>query len=304
MFDPDDPRLPQELENKIFEIAALARPTWIPTLMLVARRVKFWVEPLLYRVVFLKNLEAMEALHTLYLPAFTARALQPMSCNFLLHVRHLCFEDYDATFGETALKSWVPACTGTTNLYAQINWADALPSLSGFTNVQYLTVDVNALCGPAVPFPLFTTVTHLELLAFETASPARVCENMSLIPQLTHVALNPHLDLHLSHAALRANTQLKCIVFLSSQASLDDSPLLDDDRFVCVEEGVLYELDWLKGAVFGEDYWALADAFLAARRAGTVDRSRYRIVNGKDFHSVESMESATASDSDDNISQI
>ncbi|KAJ6505048.1 hypothetical protein C8R45DRAFT_923356 [Mycena sanguinolenta] len=33
----------------------------------------------------------------------------------------------------------------------------------------------------------------------------------------------------------------------------------------------MHREDWLNGAVFGKDYWALADAFVAARRAGTID---------------------------------
>ncbi|KAJ6451143.1 hypothetical protein C8R45DRAFT_946361 [Mycena sanguinolenta] len=37
-----DARLPPELEHRIFKIAALTRPTWIPALMLVAKLVKYW----------------------------------------------------------------------------------------------------------------------------------------------------------------------------------------------------------------------------------------------------------------------
>ncbi|KAJ6534252.1 hypothetical protein B0H19DRAFT_1185616 [Mycena capillaripes] len=50
-----DPRLPPELECRIFEAVALAHPTKIPQLMLVAWRVKEWVEPLLYHVIFLTD---------------------------------------------------------------------------------------------------------------------------------------------------------------------------------------------------------------------------------------------------------
>ncbi|KAJ7921028.1 hypothetical protein B0H13DRAFT_2318784 [Mycena leptocephala] len=46
-----DPRFPRELERIIFEIAAHAHTTSIPTLLLAAVRVKDWLEPLLYRVV-------------------------------------------------------------------------------------------------------------------------------------------------------------------------------------------------------------------------------------------------------------
>ncbi|KAF7368114.1 hypothetical protein MSAN_00877600 [Mycena sanguinolenta] len=282
---PDDPRLPPELEHKIFEIAAFSHPKWIPNLKLVARRVKFWIDPLLYRVIFLKNSAAMRELPHLGVHTSTREALQQISHESLRHVRHLFF-DGDAV-GEAALKTWVAACTGITRLYAQIDCTPAtLSLLSGFTNIRYLTIDVQALSGADVPLPLFLTVTHLELLAFgtrhiKTRDMAPVCQNIALIPRLTHIALNPRLDSHLPHAELKANTQLQCIAFLSPGASLAGSPLLSDDRFVCIEERRHYELDWLNGAVFGEDYWSLADAFVAGRRAGTIDRSQYRIVNGK-----------------------
>ncbi|KAJ7887662.1 hypothetical protein B0H14DRAFT_3430691 [Mycena olivaceomarginata] len=44
------PMLPAELEREVFEICSLSRPVSIPTLMLIAKRVKEWIEPLLYRV--------------------------------------------------------------------------------------------------------------------------------------------------------------------------------------------------------------------------------------------------------------
>jgi hypothetical protein len=46
MLDPEDePRLPAELEQVIFETTAHIRPLSIPTLMLIAWRVKKWFVP-------------------------------------------------------------------------------------------------------------------------------------------------------------------------------------------------------------------------------------------------------------------
>ncbi|KAF7368013.1 hypothetical protein MSAN_00867100 [Mycena sanguinolenta] len=288
-----EPRLPPELEHRIFKIAALARARCIPALMLVAKRVKAWLEPILYRVVFLKDstLDYIDDLRDLGLPAFTPDALEKRSQNFCSHVRHLFIDD--ALVGETALESWLLACTGATNLYA---WFDCNPeillSINSLTNVRYLTIHVRSLCGTTVPFPLFLTITHLELFDFTAdESMDRICRNIAFIPQLTHLSLNPPLDSRLSHAALCANMHLQCIVFLSSGISLDGSPLIDDDRFVCIDEVLPYELDWLHGALFGEDYWSVANAFLAARRAGTIERSRYRISNGSDDEYIEVVES-------------
>ncbi|KAJ6469861.1 hypothetical protein C8R45DRAFT_426047 [Mycena sanguinolenta] len=273
-----DPRVPPELERWIFEIAALACPKWIPTLMLVARRVKCWVEPLLYRVVFLRDQIYFEA-EEFILPTFTADALEQIPSDRLRHVRHLFIDDFYVD--ETALKNWLLACPGITNLYALFDcMPELLPSLRRFTNIRYLTVQAGVLSGTSIPHPLFLTVTHLELLESTIGSLDRVCQNVVLIPRLTHIALNPALGSSLSHAALCDITQLQCIVFLSPEASLDGSPLLDDIRFVCIDETVKYPVDWLRGAIAGDDYWSLADAFLASRRAGETDRSRYRISNG------------------------
>ncbi|KAF7368006.1 hypothetical protein MSAN_00866400 [Mycena sanguinolenta] len=271
-----EPRLPPELEHRIFKIAALARPIGVPTLMLVARRIKIWVEPILYRVVFLKDSAAdyTDVLHYRGLPTFTPDALKKRSQQSFGHVRHLFIDD--DLVGETALTSWLLACTGATNLYAWLICTPGiLDSISGFMNIQYLTIDVRALCDTTVPLPLFLTVTHLELLDFtnESDNVDCVCRNLSLIPRLTHVALNWRLDSALSHATLCANPQLQCIVFLSPMAPLDGSPLLDDDRFACINPRVHFYPDWLNGAVFGQDFWYFADAFLAARRAGTIDRT-------------------------------
>ncbi|KAF7364398.1 hypothetical protein MSAN_01100500 [Mycena sanguinolenta] len=271
--DLDDPRLPPELEHRIFEIAALARPTRIPILMLVARRVRCWVEPLLYRVVFLRGQHDHPS-HQFPLPIFSVDAPERKSYQCFRHVRNLFIS---SSIEETAVKSWLLACPNTTNLYAMFDLTpEVLPCLSGFTNIRYLTIEASALDGNSSLFPLFLSVTHLELLN-SAVDADRVCANVALIPRLTHIALNPHLPSRLSHAEFSAIAQLQCIVFLSAGILLDGSPLLDDARFVCIEEELHYTIDWLQGAISGDDYWALADAFLAARRAGKTDRTYPRL---------------------------
>ncbi|KAJ6474908.1 hypothetical protein C8R45DRAFT_1160139 [Mycena sanguinolenta] len=294
----DGPRLPPELECKIFELAALTRPKRIPTLMLVTKRVKYWVEPLLYRVVFVEGrvrlLVVRGALRHLDLPAFVSSAIQQRSHTCFLHVRHLFIH---RTVDNALVKNWLSACTGITNLFAQFHGTpEVLLSLSGFANLRYLTINERAFLTvhngaysvATVPSPFFPALTHLELLGSNTGTLEPVCRSISLIPQLTHLALNSLVASRVSHAVLCANTQLRCIVFLFPDGSLDGSPLVDDDRFVCIDETAVPYVDWLRGAVFGEHYWSLADTFLAARRAGKIDRSRYRISNGEALADVKS----------------
>ncbi|KAF7378199.1 hypothetical protein MSAN_00244500 [Mycena sanguinolenta] len=265
-IDQIDPRFPPELEHRVFEITALARPKCIPTLMLVARRIKFWVEPLLYRVIMVKDPRMIFEPLNFGPPTFPVDALAQLSSDFLRHARHLFIDD---TFVEdTALESWLLACPNITNLFGQLDCTPKLlPLLSSFTEIRYLTIDAGVLCGTTVPHPLFLTVTHLELLDTDTGSVDRLWQNLTLIPHLTHIAFNRVLS--------------------SLEASLDGSPLLDDPRFLCIDEKQRYYINWLQGAISGDDYWALADAFLAARRVGRIDRSCYRISNtwnSKDNH--------------------
>jgi hypothetical protein len=42
---------------------------------------------------------------------------------------------------------------------------------------------------------------------------------------------------------------------------------------VCIQQDKDFRVDWLRGVHSGEDYWALADAFIAAKRAGRVERT-------------------------------
>ncbi|KAH8829203.1 hypothetical protein DL96DRAFT_1708356 [Flagelloscypha sp. PMI_526] len=49
----DEPRLPDELEELIFKILAWSHRPSAPTLILVARHVKHWIQPILYSQIFL-----------------------------------------------------------------------------------------------------------------------------------------------------------------------------------------------------------------------------------------------------------
>ncbi|KAF8185597.1 hypothetical protein K438DRAFT_2155471 [Mycena galopus ATCC 62051] len=115
-------------------------------------------------------------------------------------------------------------------------------------------------------------ITHLELL-----NPAETFDNLlPLLPLmrfLTHIALNYIPGEGKVLTALRKCGNLSCIIFLTEA----DDPPLDDDQFVCLQQGIPFRESWLYGADTGRDYWEVADAFLAARQEGRVDYARYRI---------------------------
>ncbi|KAJ6564004.1 hypothetical protein B0H19DRAFT_1140186 [Mycena capillaripes] len=276
-----DPVLPTDLERIIFEIAALSEPTTIPKLMLIAWRVKDWLEPLLYRTVFLENPMSTLLLHAqnVGLPVLHEDHLLGIiktNPTFFQHaVKHLFI---GLSVERSTVESVLTACTHITNLFAQFTPSDHMRSLSALRDVRYLTIDIQAIVETVeidILHSLFREVTHLELLLFTNVSPDRLCDRLSLIPNLTHLALNSPLHVTVSHAALQANAQLQCIIFLITAAVMEGSPLLGDHRFLCMDQNLDYRLDWLCGARAGADYWELADEFLAARRAKKIDAFTY-----------------------------
>ncbi|KAJ7856788.1 hypothetical protein B0H13DRAFT_1641286 [Mycena leptocephala] len=272
--------LPPELERVIFEISALSRPIDIPNLMLIAWRVKEWVEPLLYRIVLLSS--SLKSREIPGFPVFTAdillRVIASKPPGFLQNaVRHLLL-DYQA--GQPSdVDAIFMACNRVTNLFQSFAPTTNVRALQ---HLQRLAIswDQAFLDHSLVdnPSSFLNNLTHLELLDgyWNRESVDHVCGQLALIPSLTHISFNEVPDENtIFYTALLENVRLHCFVFLSvSLGYVDDAqPLLEDDRLVCIEQDEDFRVDWLRGAHSGEDYWALADAFIAAKRAGRVERT-------------------------------
>ncbi|KAJ7900779.1 hypothetical protein B0H13DRAFT_1883404 [Mycena leptocephala] len=288
-------RLPPELERKIFEIAALCRPTNIPRLMLVAWRIKEWLHPLSYRVLLFCLSPPIHGFPVLP-PGRILRDIVQKPSGFLTHaVRHLFLEYISPSHIEPVLC----ACARATTVFTRTCLRPRhLRALAAMDCLRRLTMPLETLLpqgGPAEKKNdvvdtayVFRNLTHLELLddrrrpvpeapALAIALYAR----LGRMPRLTHIAfhpgpnnVNPALD-----AALSADARLQCIVFLTTTPVTMgvESPLLADGRFVAVERRGDYRVDWVRGVHTGDDYWAVADAVVAARRAGKVDRTWYPI---------------------------
>ncbi|KAJ7805564.1 hypothetical protein B0H14DRAFT_2879544 [Mycena olivaceomarginata] len=242
-----------KLEHQIFEIAGLSCPKDIPTLMRVSRRINigissvkcfFRVEPLLYRVIVLSShdlyrLSGIDDAKSFPLVT-TAELLDHITTKspsfFGSSVTHFYF---DGDIPISTLDAILGACLGIDNLG---------------------TFDFTV--------PLFCNITHLEIWDNYAALQAEICTGLACMPRLTHLVLNtmasvvPALHLH-----LLGNMCLCAIVFLVRHRP-NPTPLgVDDTRFVCIVWDS-YFTDWFHSATSGLDFWALADALIAARRAG------------------------------------
>ncbi|KAJ7465371.1 hypothetical protein B0H11DRAFT_2240180 [Mycena galericulata] len=287
-----DPRLPPELEHAIFEISALSRPIAILNLMLVAQRVKIWVEPILYRLVFLSDGEAppVEGFPRFTFKTFLKAIVQKPPEFFNQAVRHLFLgepEEWPSSrLHAMMINSVLNACTGITTLFAWAVFAENLPALNALDSLHRLAVNIMDLFGrdPTGCFsqPLFRNITHLEMLDCIPDFDCSHAASLSLIPHLTHFAFSDSRLCSGFCGVFRLCARLTCVVLLEAESmgdvdvDVEAAPLIEDARFVVISQENFKE-DWARGVLWRRDYWSLADAFLTARRTGKVNRFRYHI---------------------------
>ncbi|KAJ7768629.1 hypothetical protein DFH07DRAFT_300024 [Mycena maculata] len=296
-----EPILPPELEREIFETVALAGTKSIPGLLRVARRVKLWIEPLLYHVVILRN-HSRHKLHesypgqklfdktghTLLPPIALAGAIQRLpseSSFFHSHVRHL-FIDCSAYKGSATLDlrrtNMLDACSGATNVML-VDICDPRPLLSGLSQMplEHLQANLGSLFGNGLhpgpvdfTHPLFRSITHLAI--FDNLDKAVTdWTGLALLPHLTHLSFHEDDPNPLFPAVLGACMRLRVLVILlGPYAGYDLSddgafaPLLRDERVVVVYDHKTYdgENDWHLGARGSDDYWRRAEKMVGERR--------------------------------------
>jgi len=282
-MDPESltPYLPPELERQIFELCAFSRPVTIPELMLVAWRVKEWVEPLLYRTIIISPSNSTRHPIEGY-PIFTTQTLLALLLSkpasfFHDSVRHLLLHAVEDDF----VKFILSVCTGVENLWAP-NASVALVdlSLTPFPLSQLYTNFVPLFNEVPHTSLIFARLTHLELIGPPPDEGVDVSSKLSLLPRLTHLSFNEEEFVPTCLDLLQDCRCLSALVFLDGK-SLKHSfheyevVLSQDPRFV-----VLYSLwfkDWRNGVYTGMDYWSRAESFIAKRRSGEIDVREYEV---------------------------
>ncbi|KAJ7739375.1 hypothetical protein B0H16DRAFT_64773 [Mycena metata] len=272
--------LPLDLERSIFETTAFNHPSTIPNLMLVAWRVKAWIEPQLYRMVSSTH---PRSAHLPVAPFhILSRDLAYKCPSVFRGVKHLFLYTTKDTLN---VEGVLAACASLTDLFLYVPLRGNIPTLASMPSLRRLVLQPRTFLAFDPDHPVFRTLTHLELLQISTSAEAEeACVKLQLMPKLTHLALNSIEIYHALSLSLEAFDHLRCIVLLSSEErremGVDEvpAPLAQDERFVWIGQMQTdsYE-DWLRNAHTGETYWAVADAFIAARRAGNIDRSCYSI---------------------------
>ncbi|KAJ7209297.1 hypothetical protein GGX14DRAFT_632623 [Mycena pura] len=262
--------------------------------MRVAWRVQ-WVEPLLYRTLVIVSevdVTVIDGLPTCDIQTFD-RIIQTKSPAFLAGAVRNVILQYDNAHQARAILS---ACPGIENLYLTCQHLDPalvdpvfdLPSLRQLYCLLEQVFNLHSV-DPFVHTTL-AHITHLELLdgpgKIERHGPMRgipLGTRLSVLPHLTHLALN------LNHATeirvcVQVLAECKCLrvlVVFCDDGYEEEARHAGREVLASDFRGVMmmsYVKDWQLGILTGNDYWAQAEASIAKRIFGEVDRSAFFFV--------------------------
>ncbi|KAJ7670042.1 hypothetical protein DFH06DRAFT_160064 [Mycena polygramma] len=268
--------LPADLERQIFEVAALSWPCSIPMFMLVAGRVRIWVEPLLYRTLMVYGSHGVmpdkfKGTHpvgigiSVLLPILHAKG----PSFFNAAVRHRIWASH--YIGATDEADLLSACSNVENPWLSGISGATVPQLN--MPLKRLHCRLKTLFGPnPIDFAhqLFASLTHLEVYDVPDRVDIEVWAALTQLPHLTHLALNDAVYLPMCIALLQASTSLQVLIFWLCNGEMGKGLWENYDgidvRLVallcpdCVE-------DWIMGALTGADYWSRAEDFIAVGRS-------------------------------------
>ncbi|KAF8178654.1 hypothetical protein K438DRAFT_1977885 [Mycena galopus ATCC 62051] len=250
------PELPSELEREIFRLAfrSSGRDTRVPlklTLCLVARRVQFWIDPLSYALVTLKD-----ELHAgKFLGLIQSNLKSP---DFFKAVETLCISFKVA--GATAC-GILSACTQVRSLACWVDMKDSpeLPFLVSRLPLHRLSIEIghfsNIPVAPSTSIWL-SELTHIELIPWRWRYYSdQVLSNLCHLPSLTHVAFDPGKMNGTGRAAMICSccSCLQVLILLETH-----SEPMDDYRVVLGQRKSNLVEDW-EAPYFGlEDVWSRA----------------------------------------------
>ncbi|KAJ7499949.1 hypothetical protein FB451DRAFT_1207059 [Mycena latifolia] len=306
LADGMEPRLPIDLEREIFELAAVSQPRSIPILILVARRIKAWLEPLIYRVLSITNLDRIEEGTMRITKRACLKMLDAKPAPFFHgHVRHVSLTNPEATLEESV--HILSKFTGAVGLALfQIALTPIfLPPITAMP-LERFAVDLELLFGKSgVDFghTLFSRLTHLDM--FDSTPLDAWAVAFGQLPHLTHLSVWPGKPAFfrgvLQHCA---QLEVLALVFTDQyglQEGLEEYRFFGDDPRSVLMSVDDFLNDWEVGARGGEDFWVRAERFIEKRRAGEIKASDYVIYPAAGV-ATRVCDASDSEDSDENLS--
>ncbi|KAJ7051534.1 hypothetical protein C8F01DRAFT_1174869 [Mycena amicta] len=294
------PKLPPELECHIFQLAARLNPELVPALLVVAWRVKEWIEPLLYNTLIIQT-------------EVTAKIANVRSCTMDLitgtHAKSPKFLRKNVVNCMLCVLVAEQASTilsvlqGVENLFISISGELPdpqhpvppeilnLPLKQLYTGIQDI-VTLERL--DPLAYPCFRNLTHFELFTNPSAwgrdiapwpkppaEPPTSWAFLTRLPSLTHLALNNGCPAVVSEFLLSHCVSLRALLLITSGWSVPHPGFIPDSRFVVMIPMSIggYLTDWKDGAFTGNDYWSRIDRFIARRLFGEIDNWEFMLTD-------------------------
>ncbi|KAF7301620.1 hypothetical protein MIND_00727500 [Mycena indigotica] len=268
--------------------------------MLVAHRVKEWIEPLLYRTLAFNPDTVIRGMVACWdVDRFLQTAAHKPPEFFAKAVRNVLFSRID----ESKIIEVLTLCPNIEKLSLLLvgEFGEPLDSLAAVFNplspsqIFCATQDLVQMtrdfeyCVPAFAF-----LTHLEVLGGyeqdDDEGPEEAQEFLMTLPQLTHLCFSGGMILHedICRNLLEA-LPIRIQTFVWSAQESHDLPaeLLDDVRFVVIYPPDSTDADWQRGCLNGRNFWTAADEWVALRRAGTVQHCFSYLQNGEEREGEE-----------------
>ncbi|KAH9985247.1 hypothetical protein BJV77DRAFT_1033317 [Russula vinacea] len=276
------PRLPPEIEVQIFEDCARNNRETCLELILVARRVRVWIEPILYEIVILDNYgRRSQASSLTYKPSFElfmANIDSKPPEFYSKHVKNLWISTAD---DPSAFERILSVCSGVENLLLfshrrsiNLPFIPFLEIPNAGSHLRRLTCKLETLFPPwstmqNFQHPFFAKLTHLHLYDEEEDWPAYVgFENLL---SLTHLAfaccgpeelatVMPKLPA-IEYVAICYHKMDECVPAVSRRVPVEVYGI----KVVWIDG--LSINDWEGGATGRADFWDLVEREVDRRRA-------------------------------------
>ncbi|TFK65242.1 hypothetical protein BDN72DRAFT_845774 [Pluteus cervinus] len=253
-------RLPDELIREICLLAAVADNHVGFILTQVAHRVKNWVEPIVYNhLVYDKERTGSQRHFPIH-----HRPIAESISSFGHHVRHLLLSGSEDPITSVYLKY----CTSAVDVAIwgdrHLPWEIVKFILANFSFHRFSGEPWCLFTKAFVSSPAFATLTHLDQRVACVGWPE--FKAVTELPNLTHLSVDPCVELELIDGSLAGCKKLQIFVLLATGWHLDDFDSYEewwkqsrsDKRIVCVAVAN-QENNWLQFAKGGKDMWAMAE---------------------------------------------
>ncbi|KAJ7059500.1 hypothetical protein C8F01DRAFT_1231973 [Mycena amicta] len=274
----DDPHFPPDLEREIFETAAEMRWEDVPELLLVARRVHEWLEPFLYRNIYISEHTISTAEEFLGItasksPEFLARAVRRVTIQF---------GSIPAESELLKIYSGLRLCTGITGLAFGSNNDSVINNvvpLLAHMRLQRLVCTFEQIVTPKPDLgPLLRFLTHLDICDPQPEEDSELIQLLVTLPALTHLSLNSGApDWSFVKDLLHGCPRLEILVLLVGESGPPPREItlvpVEDPRFV-----LSVFSRWEEGLSDGADelcYWQAAENLVQRKRLGLIPKNQF-----------------------------